>query len=290
MKNYYLTTGQFAKICNTTKETIYFYTEQGLLQCEKSKENGYFYYPYFEYFKYLTIYDLKMCDLSIDEIKKYLQDISPDNILMQLKIQEGRILEKLDKYKKLMNRIDKIISATEEALEANRNQISIQTLPEKIFFLTEFNKSLSYVASPMEVAECHNSHIEHCRMKDVYIGYPTYALLSGTFTENNQSCMQIGFMSEISESNPRIKECLRTFPAGEYVVLYHHGGYGDLDAICSSLDKLKSFLDSRDYYISGDGYDYELLSHISSKEFNDFVLKLIFPVRRIDGNSDNEYK
>ena len=44
------TTGQFAKLCGTTKETLFYYDELGILKPVKVAENGYRYYSASQFF------------------------------------------------------------------------------------------------------------------------------------------------------------------------------------------------------------------------------------------------
>lgn len=46
MKKNYFTTGEFAKICNVSKQTLFFYDNQGIFSPEFTGENGYRYYSY----------------------------------------------------------------------------------------------------------------------------------------------------------------------------------------------------------------------------------------------------
>ena len=151
MNTSFLTTGQFAKMCNTTKETIYYYTEQGLLHGEKSVENGYFYYSRSEYYKYLMIFMMKMCDFPIKEIKTYLDHVNTDNALKFLTERQAHLKEKIQEYKRMLNVTNKIIDITADAVRPDKEEISVTDLPEQYFFVTPFFAPLSYVATPFEV-------------------------------------------------------------------------------------------------------------------------------------------
>ena len=281
MENLMLTTGQFAKMCKTTKHTIYFYTEEGLLHGEKSQENGYVYYSFSEYFKYLMINDLRMCDFSIKEIKEYLSSISPENILKYLQAQQIRLSEKINEYQRILDRNTKLMGTTLEALNKNRAQFSIQMFPDQYFFVSKFPAALSYVASVKEISDYTNLHMENCTKENVDIGYPIISVLDKkSFLQG--ICMQTGFGSKVSDAEAKRLSAVRHFPCGKYVVAYHDGGYGDLEAIKKTVCKIDKFLKFQNYEICGDGYRYEVISHSTADNFDDFIMKFIFPVKAVE--------
>ena len=52
-----LTTGEFAKICNVKKHTLFHYDDIGLLKPDYYDENGYIFYSYSQLNLFYFIYD-----------------------------------------------------------------------------------------------------------------------------------------------------------------------------------------------------------------------------------------
>ena len=67
------TTGQFAKLCGTTKETLFYYDELGILKPVKVAENGYRYYSASQFFDLDLITVLQEAGSSLSKIKSYLE-------------------------------------------------------------------------------------------------------------------------------------------------------------------------------------------------------------------------
>ena len=68
-----LTTAQFAKLHNVNKRTLHYYDYIGLFfPCHKG-ENGYRYYDYSQSIDFEYIRMLKEINLSIEEIKDFIQ-------------------------------------------------------------------------------------------------------------------------------------------------------------------------------------------------------------------------
>ena len=89
MKPSFFTTGQFAQLCETTKETLRHYNNVGIIKPEKIGENGYQYYSYRQIFDFYLIQVLRHagCSLSLidDYIKGQTQDDFKDLLNQQLK-------------------------------------------------------------------------------------------------------------------------------------------------------------------------------------------------------------
>ena len=69
-----MTTGEFAKLCKTTKETLFHYDRENLLKPKHVSENGYRHYGVEQFVDFDIISMLKETGSSLREIKAYLHD------------------------------------------------------------------------------------------------------------------------------------------------------------------------------------------------------------------------
>lgn len=67
-----ITAGELAKLASTTKRTIIWYTEQGVLKPVRIMDNGYRYYNESQVLEYQMILLLRTLNVSLSEIKDYL--------------------------------------------------------------------------------------------------------------------------------------------------------------------------------------------------------------------------
>ncbi|WP_042160957.1 MerR family transcriptional regulator [Paenibacillus gorillae] len=70
--------GQFAKLTSTTKRTLHFYDQKGLLKPSGYNEQGHRTYTDEDLFRLQQILALKYLDYSLDEIKEYLEGEGSD--------------------------------------------------------------------------------------------------------------------------------------------------------------------------------------------------------------------
>jgi DNA-binding transcriptional MerR regulator len=114
-----LTIGEFAGYANTTKRTVRFYFQKGILMpCEISKA-GYKYYRPEQLIDFQTIYLLRHLNFSIEEIQKYLrQNKSLESLFYkkdkEITMQVERLqntLNEVKKYYKTLGKTGKMIEA-----------------------------------------------------------------------------------------------------------------------------------------------------------------------------------
>ena len=62
---YCITAGEFAKMCQTTRDTLRYYERQGILVPKKNPVNGYHYYSYAQISSYYFIRTFRELDCSV---------------------------------------------------------------------------------------------------------------------------------------------------------------------------------------------------------------------------------
>lgn len=79
-KEYY-TAGELARLFNIPKQTMLYYDKMGVLQPEFIAENGYRYYATPQYLTLEIILFLRKMDISVPDIRNFLQHKSREEIL-----------------------------------------------------------------------------------------------------------------------------------------------------------------------------------------------------------------
>ncbi len=113
-------TGEFAKLCNTTKDTLFHYDSIDLLKPALTAPNGYRYYSVNQIYFFDLIATLKEVGLSLQEIKSYISNREVDTFLMMLR-DKDRLLaleqERLQRRRKLLANTIKITESSYEVEE-----------------------------------------------------------------------------------------------------------------------------------------------------------------------------
>lgn len=71
-KEYCISAGMFARMCQTTRDTLRYYEKQGILVPKKSEINGYHYYSYAQISSFYFISTFRGLGCSVEDIKEYL--------------------------------------------------------------------------------------------------------------------------------------------------------------------------------------------------------------------------
>ena len=113
LKKGWLTSGAFAALCGTTKETLRHYKDVGLLLPAHQGDNGYFYYDVEQFYDFYAISIFRQTGTSLDEIRRCLRGQDTAKTLELLREQRTR----LDAERKKLEHMDFVLSSALHNLE-----------------------------------------------------------------------------------------------------------------------------------------------------------------------------
>jgi len=124
--------GQISKLYNISTDLLRYYEKQGLLKPQEIKENNYRYYSAKQIWKLNTIRGLRKLGVSLEEIKKYIEERSTKKSLELVDFQLGVIDEKLSELLDLKKQLNSKKKYLHKILENNKyGEISEIELPER---------------------------------------------------------------------------------------------------------------------------------------------------------------
>lgn len=271
-KKTYLTTGRFAKMCGTTKDTLFHYDRLGILKPKYVSANGYRRYRAEQFFEFDLISVLKEAGGSLDDVKKYMADYEVGHLLDVL---DDKIEALEEQQKRLAGRLEALrhISAlTRSAIRDDYGVIRVEQQAEEKLLAQELGLALGQSISWDETALYLSAHLSRCRELGLGTVFPVGAyipasnLSRGVFTESH-------FFSIINEEIEGV--CPLIKPAGSYAVFYHQGSYDSLTAAFPGyLEKIAQMGLS----LSGGAYLYALLSYLASEDEDNDVHKVAVAV------------
>ena len=125
----FFTTGQFAKLCSTTKETLFHYDSLGLLKPARVGENGYRYYAASQFFDFDLIAVLQSAGCSLQEIHAYMTHREPHAFAKLLRESERKLLLEQQKLETMRRTLKNGVAATEAALSGKPGVPWLEKLP-----------------------------------------------------------------------------------------------------------------------------------------------------------------
>lgn len=189
MEKQYFTTGEFAKLCGISKQTLIFYDKIGIFSPEYKDKNNYRYYSVYQY----------------DTL----------DILQSLR-------EKIKKLRKISSKMQNRINTTVEGIsKMNSEEIYISKKFEEYLVLSSDLSNMSNSDFMMELIDFTN----YCKSKNLYQGYELGVIVSNENIKNGDYLSISSFYLKIDK---KIKDKkLYVKPEGMYACIKHIGKYED---------------------------------------------------------------
>lgn len=277
-KEHFLTTGEFAKLCGTTKETLFHYDEIGILKPVHLGENRYRYYTPAQFFDYDLIQMMKYTGSSLSDIKWYFSHYNTSYFLEIFRKKQEEIARKRQELEEISRFLSDTIKMTENALDDVYDRPEVKYEEEELLLITQIippeGENIHSVARRM------GEHMKKCEK----FGLKNRAVFGSIISKSNvlSGCQEENaYFSRIPEgtkwSEKLGSENLRIKPAGYYAEVNHKGDYSTFG---QGLKCLIDYIEKEELEIIGDGYTYDMISYLAGGEGDTYVVKIMIPIRR----------
>ncbi len=270
----YFTTGEFAKLCNVRKQTLFHYDNIGILKPEITGENGYRYYSAMQLDTFNAISMLKELDMPLAEIKEYLNNRNPDDFVTLLRQQLVLADEKIAELQWLKSFIQRRINITCDGINAQHNRIYLEKRPEEYYIITKYTGS----SDDREIYPAMAQHIRYCHDNQIYSPYGIGALVP--VTEDFSSADSYNYSHLYTKIEPvdiTTKDNVTVIPQRTYAVIVSTAGYSSLHTMYRRLLK---FADDNGLKKEEHFFEDTLLDDMSRFSFDDYVLKISLPLKQ----------
>jgi DNA-binding transcriptional MerR regulator len=260
----HLTTGQFAKLMDVSKDTLFHYDRIGIFSPEIKADNGYRYYSINQLDVFNVISTLKELEMPLKEIKEYLNKRSPDELIHLLEKKEAILDSKIERLQKMKKTISEKSKITKIATEIDHSSIIFEERHEEILVLTE--------AEPFTGNESiYNSMIKH------------YKYLNSYNIETPHSAGWMMDTKKIIENKPfsydylftRVNKASSHYNyvrnKGTYLIAYHTDGYS---RVKETYNKLLKFSNHNGIKLQGFFYEDVMLDELSVKGYEKYLIKV----------------
>lgn len=266
----YFTTGEFAKLCRTTKETLFHYDTIGILKPDHIGQNNYRYYSVEQFYDYDLIATLKTAGCSLSEIKNYLHRHNVDDFIKLLNENRKRLQMEQEKLERMNRLLENAVTLTKEALSKPYHQPEILYCEEEYFIATKLDKKET-LSSYDEIYYI-NNHFSYCEEKHIYSEYPIGVIVLMDTLAQGQ-CSESYYSNKLEK--PLADERLFVKPNGKYVSMLHQGYYDTRD---KAYTILFDYIKKNHLTICGNGYEQELISYLAVEDINNLVTQIFIQV------------
>ena len=274
MKDNYFSTGEFAKLCNVNKKTLFYYDEIGLFKPEIVKENGYRYYSVYQLEVFDIIHTLRDLGVPLKQIKSFIDERNPKSVVKFFEYKTGEIeneIKQLRRKQEIMSNKIKIIKEAEK-IRDNIDNLSIEEQDEEYLVLS---KNIDKSKFPYD-SEVYANHLNYCYNQDLYIGYPVGFIktIDDLYSENDYA-----YTYYYTKVNKNDGENIIKKPKGKYLVGYLNGSYIDIPGL---YKKMLDYVKTPNLELIGHSYEEELINLIAVKDMNDYIIKVSMQIKIID--------
>ena len=272
----YLGTGEFAKLCRTTKETLYHYDDEGLLKPRHVSEKGYRRYAAEQFFVFDLITVLKEAGSSLAEIRRYLGSYDPHGFLRILRDKQEQFVEEQKRLALRKEALDRIAEATHTALDGKYGVIRTGREPEERLVVTAVEDPGRNTWD--ETARNMSRHFSHCAR----VGLTTISPVGAVILQENVKRRVPGVDYYFSTDNSAVAPArflaatdIMVKPEGMYATVLHKGSF---DELAAGFPRILARVARRGFRAAGHAYIYDLLSYLASESEEDDVYKLAIQI------------
>lgn len=274
-KEKFLTTGEFADLCDVPKHVLFYYDEIDLFKPAFYDEKGYRYYSYFQYDTFMMINTLKTLKMSLDDIKIYMEKRNPDifmNLLDEKKKEIDKTIKHLKKLKKHIE-IQKFVAENGmEYMECEKNNIFFEELEEVNLLLSGNSNdavNTNFSEFVIEYAKFLKTNKLSAHQK---IG-TMFRIDIFTSTNFNPSSE---FTYLYTYTNKKKGNNIYTRKKGKYLVGIHVGPYEKLD---DTYKKLLDYTKENNIILGRFAFEEYLLTDLIVSDPNQYVTKIILQIK-----------
>ena len=268
-------TGDFAKLCNTNKRTLFHYDEIGLFCPAYTDDKGYRYYTESQCDVFFTITCLKEIGMPLKEIKKYVDHRNPSDLKALLEEQYHKVHRELEHLQRIESVIEtkmKLVAMGEKLdFDGRISSVSVEYHPEEYLIATRRLDTSDH--EQLFHAIC--QHIGYCNHEKLNMGYPYGAVLCVDCLRAGKTDTYAYFITKVV-GKPENSECLIK-PEGEYAVIYLRGNYYEAE---EAYERLFCYLETHSLTAGEFCYKEAIWDEMTVKREADYVTKISIPVRR----------
>ncbi len=127
----FLKSGEFARMCKTTKDTLIHYDRIGLLHPAKVSAAGYRLYSYDDYYRFVAIDVLVDSGMALHDVARALSAEGPADLIPSLRENAERLHGRVEDLKRKERVMADLLQQAESAAQADSGTVEFSIMPER---------------------------------------------------------------------------------------------------------------------------------------------------------------
>lgn len=255
MENKYYTVNEFAKLCDTTKDTILVYDRKGLLKPAVTGSNGYRYYKLEQYYDFYVIKAFQMAGASLKEISEQLKSNDKKKTRALLESKRSELIKRQYELSQMQKFIETVIEQS-DIIDHDSGNLHIKYCSEEYFISmrTDYGEKASgNFSHSLETTNKLNEYIQARGYSNNILFEGHYIIPRENFLSDDFRFTEYLYKIPFRANDP----LLFVKPEGKYVSQYIHGAFSELPSQLEAFRKLITF---HSYSTKGDFY----VSHLNA--------------------------
>ncbi len=262
-----LTIAEFAKLHEVNKRTLHYYDSIGLFSPAQKGENQYRYYETSQnrVFEYIRM--LKELNMSMEEIKEYIEHPNAEDFLQLAEVKIGEIDRQMEKLARTRHILSVIKNQTEICEQLKGGEIFLKECEEEHYLTTPYNFEEEF----LEEAFAHVKEVwglEQCRM-----GIGSY--ISVEKAERGEFQEYDGLFTPAFRAV--FKEKIMIKPKGTYLCAYLKGSWSYLPKL---YEKMFTYAKKENLRLTGFAYEWGMNDFSVSRE-EDYITQIMIKAEQL---------
>lgn len=272
--NQRFTIGEMAKMHNIAESTLRYYDEKGIFHPSiVDPQTNYRYYTIDQFSLLDTIKFLRQLNISLKEIKEYIDERNPSYAVHLLEKQQEMMLKKQREIEYALTKMKRKIDLMKEATQSKANHVTFKKLP---------NRKITALAIAPNVTDDMFEYYIHSLQKnmkqlddsvfsgDLGVTVSKEGLFRNEFQAYNSVFILLDYMPFQVTTSAEFKE-------GIFACSYHHGPYEETDG---TYKELLNIIERKGYEVSGDAIELALIDWSVTENPEEQVTEIQIPVVR----------
>lgn len=264
-----LSTGEFAQMCNVSRELLIHYDKIGLLKPKEVADNGYRYYSLKQLYLFDVIRFFADAGMSTKEIKEYLDNRTTDLFLGSIQTNIDRMQRQRDILDARIGMMEKMRYITQRALSFPKEKPNLAYWDELCFLTTEVELERTKHA----YAQAMSAHSDFCRNTAGMATFPLGRIVDVPDWKHPEKYYYTKLLTWISppKNDTRFEGRILRKPKGNYAVILHRGGTSTIE---QSYAKLFAFIEREGFQAMSPLYELDMNSYLMSESSEDYLVHL----------------
>lgn len=264
--------GELAKLFNVSTDTLRHYDRIGLLKSEHNTGSQYRYYSLKNFFKLSRILFLKNLDISLEEIKKYMNNKNRSNLLSLLRKKEEEIDAKIIRLANLKKKINAKLELL-ESISSELDRVKIKRIPERIGVFLDMNA----VENDFEIIEAFKKNESYLKNSSWLIEGQIYTSLSKENMDNG-ILNKFRYFIEVITLDSHLYKQVKLIPENDYACIAFRGPYRDMGKHYKLLIR---WIEDNGYQIAGDSIEKNIVDYGFEDSEHEYISEIQIPIEKL---------